>query len=498
MSLRGEMGVFGGQKSPHECVVIVKRNNRTCVLCVHPIHVKLSTSFRRGCLNDDRVFNDFNIANWVGSKRNYTTLPYPSTQSPIKINPSDKYENSVMQPVTLPINTPPYSPHNIHHDLHSQTPVQVRIKDSTIEPNEPVECEDNGTAGPLCVLLDFPTHFSSHITRRFLTPAQVIGKTIKNGSSVAVLEKDSEGRWYPCEVHKVKKEMVRKTFNMSEDGKLPPEIEEEVQRVGGVEPSAEPTRCEIESEESDIGNYPPEDSHTVHSIINLNTDKQTPHALSAEVNYQMTAKGHITASKEDINKGLFNESMFKELNQFHKYGILEHINSIPKDTSVIPAVWLHTYKRVNSPDDKIQYKPKSRLIALGNKDKYITETYSGTPDLGLMKLCLLYALEYNWDIMITDVVTAFLQAGKQSDIIRYIKLPSLIPSEVTNKMPMFKPGFIYKLSGNMYGLDFAPRTYTNWFKSVVNKLGWYEIDESIFGFKRDNIIYNSINANVCR
>eukprot|EP00919_Chromeraceae_sp_WS-2016_P072778 GHVR01172077.1.p2 GENE.GHVR01172077.1~~GHVR01172077.1.p2 ORF type:complete len:125 (-),score=17.17 GHVR01172077.1:230-604(-) len=34
LSLRGEIGIYGGPKSPHESVVVVRRNNRWCVLRV--------------------------------------------------------------------------------------------------------------------------------------------------------------------------------------------------------------------------------------------------------------------------------------------------------------------------------------------------------------------------------------------------------------------------------------------------------------------------------
>eukprot|EP00919_Chromeraceae_sp_WS-2016_P073663 GHVR01174169.1.p1 GENE.GHVR01174169.1~~GHVR01174169.1.p1 ORF type:complete len:237 (-),score=19.67 GHVR01174169.1:70-780(-) len=95
-------------------------------------------------------------------------------------------------------------------------------------------------------------------------------------------------------------------------------------------------------------------------------------------------------------------------------------------------------------------------------------------------MCLIYALSRKWEIGITDVVTAFLQAELDPKIIRYIRLPSHLPPEAKKTCPEFVPGGVYRLKGNMYGLDFAPRVYTQWFKRVVESQGWSQIDESIF------------------
>eukprot|EP00919_Chromeraceae_sp_WS-2016_P019203 GHVR01045727.1.p1 GENE.GHVR01045727.1~~GHVR01045727.1.p1 ORF type:complete len:615 (-),score=58.73 GHVR01045727.1:1173-3017(-) len=231
-----------------------------------------------------------------------------------------------------------------------------------------------------------------------------------------------------------------------------------------------------------------ETTHTTTPQSTSNINEMAYSAIKDQHRKHITAKGHVAATKEEVRNGDFDQTMTKELIQFQKYKVIEKENNPQNITQIIPCVWLHTHKIVNKPGKEPTRKAKSRLVVLGNKDSQITETYSGTPDLGHLKMVLIYTLSRNWDTTITDVVTAFLQAGLDNDIKRHIRLPSHLPPDIKKYCPSYSAGAVYKLTGNIYGLDFAPRVYTRWFKGVVGKLGWIEIAESIFSKTADGII----------
>eukprot|EP00919_Chromeraceae_sp_WS-2016_P038981 GHVR01093102.1.p1 GENE.GHVR01093102.1~~GHVR01093102.1.p1 ORF type:complete len:185 (+),score=18.85 GHVR01093102.1:29-583(+) len=66
-------------------------------------------------------------------------------------------------------------------------------------------------------------------------------------------------------------------------------------------------------------------------------------------------------------------------------------------------------------------KPKSRLVALGNHDPDVTQTYSGTPEAGEMKMCMFSTIfNQGWKTAKTDVATVFLEKGVQRYIYRVV------------------------------------------------------------------------------
>eukprot|EP00919_Chromeraceae_sp_WS-2016_P010129 GHVR01023758.1.p2 GENE.GHVR01023758.1~~GHVR01023758.1.p2 ORF type:complete len:203 (+),score=34.31 GHVR01023758.1:686-1294(+) len=155
--------------------------------------------------------------------------------------------------------------------------------------------------GPLCVLLDFP-NISSNVTKRALMPAQLVGKTLKRSNQVALLEKDAEGHWNPCELHRVGKNMVKQTFYMDEEGRLPSDIEAVVVPLGGVasDVSVVPTGGEALEEMPSIEQDKPTQTNTGANTVNA---ENIHYVLSLEMNVNMTAKGHIAVPKKDIHYG---------------------------------------------------------------------------------------------------------------------------------------------------------------------------------------------------
>eukprot|EP00919_Chromeraceae_sp_WS-2016_P040406 GHVR01096470.1.p1 GENE.GHVR01096470.1~~GHVR01096470.1.p1 ORF type:complete len:121 (-),score=7.94 GHVR01096470.1:506-868(-) len=91
--------------------------------------------------------------------------------------------------------------------------------------------------------------------------------------------------------------------------------------------------------------------------------------------------------------GLFDNSMIKELTQFHRNKVLRRITQQELYTYAIPAIWIHTHRMVNIPNKDPIRKQKCRLTVLGNTDNNITETYSGTPDAGQMNI--IYYIVHN-------------------------------------------------------------------------------------------------------
>eukprot|EP00919_Chromeraceae_sp_WS-2016_P072776 GHVR01172074.1.p1 GENE.GHVR01172074.1~~GHVR01172074.1.p1 ORF type:complete len:200 (-),score=31.36 GHVR01172074.1:143-742(-) len=153
-SLRGEIGIYGGPKSPHECVVVVRRNNRWCVLRVHPVHVKLSQAVDRGCVLSDHVGNDSVHRDLSVSQVNQEHITknnflFPSHISPrkstIQAPPSASHERADPNPPVLDLTSASLKtdpPHHTH--TFPQLPPHIDSVLERVNIRTPTACDPDG------------------------------------------------------------------------------------------------------------------------------------------------------------------------------------------------------------------------------------------------------------------------------------------------------------------------------------------------------------------
>uniref|UniRef100_A0A0G4G8V0 Reverse transcriptase Ty1/copia-type domain-containing protein n=1 Tax=Chromera velia CCMP2878 TaxID=1169474 RepID=A0A0G4G8V0_9ALVE len=188
-------------------------------------------------------------------------------------------------------------------------------------------------------------------------------------------------------------------------------------------------------------------------------------------------KGHVLANKEEIAKGDFDESILTEMRKYKKNLAIYVIQKgeMPLDfNKAIPMRFVLTWKLKGN-----CRVPKARLVVMGHRDSTVIKTFSGTPDPGLIRAAIIYALSNSFACAKSDVSTAFLQAPIDVGKKVYVKLPTEIPAVVTEEILKYMPGAIASANNGLYGLKWSPRVYTMWFKSKVKKFGLKEASESI-------------------
>ena len=183
----------------------------------------------------------------------------------------------------------------------------------------------------------------------------------------------------------------------------------------------------------------------------------------------------VTVKKGQVEKSQYpskwEEARQKELDSLRKFGVFEVIDrqDIPKDHSdPIGCRWLYTLKdypfdeyQKDNPEAEKDARYKARLIVQGMNEE-VDDTYSPTPTVESVRICLTISVICEWIIKFTDVSTAFLHA----DVIgnKYV-----YPPETEN----LGPTKVWKLKKALYGLKSAPKAWSEHLSRVlIKKLGW--------------------------
>ena len=153
--------------------------------------------------------------------------------------------------------------------------------------------------------------------------------------------------------------------------------------------------------------------------------------------------------RKDWTKPFVIEAKQKELENFQRYGAYKTITD--EGQPRLTSGWVITEKLYG---DVVGCK--ARLVVHGNQEEYDVRSDSPTVTKQTLRLVFALAAQYGWEVITSDVTSAFLQSDKLDREI-YV----LPPADVRT------PGTLWMLIKPMYGLDDAG---LKWYKTIESKL----------------------------
>lgn len=179
------------------------------------------------------------------------------------------------------------------------------------------------------------------------------------------------------------------------------------------------------------------------------------------------------------DRSQFIEAMKKEVDGQISNGnfALVHIDDVPKNASILPAVWAMRRKRRIETGEI--YKWKARLNIDGSKQiKGVNywDTYAPVASWSIIRLLLILVITKQWKTRQIDYVQAYTQADAETDLL-YMKIPKGFTIDNGNAKD-----YVLSIKKNIYGQKQAGRV---WNKHLVQKLkmaGFRQstVDECVF------------------
>ena len=179
--------------------------------------------------------------------------------------------------------------------------------------------------------------------------------------------------------------------------------------------------------------------------------------------------------KEAAQQKIWRDSMQKEIVAFEENKTFSVVN-LPPDKKAIGNMWIYKYK-YNA--DGTMERPKSRLVALGNKqvkDRDFKETFAPVAKMTTIRSLLRVVAGKGWIVHQMDVHNAFLHGDLKEEV--YMKLPQ--------GFKHYDPNKLHKV---VYGLRQAPRC---WYAKLTDALKRYGFknsyaDYSLFVYSKKGI-----------
>ena len=163
---------------------------------------------------------------------------------------------------------------------------------------------------------------------------------------------------------------------------------------------------------------------------------------------------------------------------------LVHIEDVPKEASILPAVWAMRRKR--RIDTGEVYKWKARLNIDGSKQiKGVNywDTYAPVASWPIIRFLLILVLTKQWKTRQIDYVQAYTQADAETDLL-YMKIPKGFTIDNANPKD-----YVLSIKKNIYGQKQAGRV---WNRHLVQKLlmaGFTQSNEDECVFYHGKCIY---------
>lgn len=179
--------------------------------------------------------------------------------------------------------------------------------------------------------------------------------------------------------------------------------------------------------------------------------------------------------KEAVQHEIWRNSMKKKIVAFEENETFSVVD-LPPGKKAIGNMWIYNYK-YNA--DGTMERPKSRLVALGNrqvKGRDFKETFAPVAKMTTVRSLLRVVAGKGWIVHQMDVHNAFLHGDLKEEV--YMKLPQGFQVSDPNK--------VLRLHKAVYGLRQAPRCWFSKLTDALKKYGFKHsyADYSLFVFSR--------------
>ena len=153
-------------------------------------------------------------------------------------------------------------------------------------------------------------------------------------------------------------------------------------------------------------------------------------------------------------------------------------SEVPKDATILPAVW--AMKRKRRIDTREVYKWKARLNIDGSKQtKGVNywETYAPVASWSTIRLILLMAVVKGWETRQIDYVLAYTQADAETEKL-YMRVPKGF--EIADNDP--EDPYVLRIVKNLYGQKQAGRVWNKHLVAQLTSCGFTQsaVDECVF------------------
>ena len=188
---------------------------------------------------------------------------------------------------------------------------------------------------------------------------------------------------------------------------------------------------------------------------------------------------YLHEAMREKDRDEFSKAMVKEVKDQMDNGNFTIIKAtdVPKDKSILPAVWQMKRKR-DIKTRKVK-KWKARLNIDGSRMKHgvhYDQTYAPVASWKSIRLLLMLTIQNGWHSRQLDYVLAFPQAPVEKEI--YMQVPKGFEIEGAKKGE-----YVLRLNRNVYGQKQAGRVWNKYLvDKLVNKVGFTQskIDECVF------------------
>jgi hypothetical protein len=208
----------------------------------------------------------------------------------------------------------------------------------------------------------------------------------------------------------------------------------------------------------------------------MQTEAEDPIAFAASRGdpYTLSYKDAMGA----IDSPEFKTAMVKEANDHATRGTWEiwEKRNVPEGHKILSSVW--AFKRKRRIDTRKVYKHKARLNILGGQQTHgvnYWETFSPVVNWFSIRLCMIFALIFDWYTRQIDFVLAFPQADVECDL--FMELPCGLVFEGVDRST-----HCVKLIKNLYGQKQAGRVWNDYLVKGLEDRGFFQskVDECVF------------------
>ena len=214
-------------------------------------------------------------------------------------------------------------------------------------------------------------------------------------------------------------------------------------------------------------------------------------------------KSHRVVTKQELQEyqHLFDAAKLKEFNSWKSNNVMTEVPapdlSLFENKNVISVRWVITWKK----SDTGSSIPKCRLVAKGFEDQQASDVKTDSPTISKqsLMLALQFLVENQWEPMVIDLSTAFLQSDPYAeDSNREIYL---VPPDDAYRLLGYSDTtcMLWRLNKTTYGLKDAPLVwYTSFYNFLISEgLKRCSVDDALFYHQKNGLLAMHVDDFLC-